>query len=56
MDTCDECGPSVQARKTIHLPSGRHLTYCDHHATLHGPRLRALGALTYEIGKEPCAR
>ncbi len=39
METCDQCGPAVQAMKlitvpaSIRLPNGGILTYCDHCAT-----------------------
>lgn len=35
METCDECGPAVQAKERVTLPSGRCLTYCTHCATVH---------------------
>lgn len=35
METCDECGPAVAAKERVTLPSGRTLTYCTHHATVH---------------------
>jgi hypothetical protein len=49
METCDECGPAVKAEKRIELPSGRTLTYCDHHATAYNGKLRELGAFTFQI-------
>ena len=30
METCDQCGPAVQAKERALLPSGRCLTYCAH--------------------------
>lgn len=33
METCDQCGPAVQAKERALLPSGRSLTYCSHCAS-----------------------
>jgi hypothetical protein len=31
METCDRCGPAVEAQVTLKSPSDRVLTYCAHH-------------------------
>lgn len=42
-DTCDRCGPGTVALIAFLLPSGRKLTFCNHHARVHAPALHQLG-------------
>lgn len=51
METCDSCGVAVAAKVVVALPSGRTLTYCQHHATVYAPGLDRLGAFVYQLGE-----
>lgn len=44
-DTCDRCGPGTVALVAFRLPSGRRLTFCNHHARRHTVALDKLGAV-----------
>ena len=54
METCDQCGPAVQAKERALLPSGRSLTYCSHCATVNMVALVREGAIIVPI-EEACA-
>jgi hypothetical protein len=41
-DTCDRCGPGTIALVAFRLPSGRKLTFCNHHARVHAAALLGL--------------
>jgi len=42
-DRCDRCRAAAHVRAV--LPAGNDLLFCEHHARLHAPRLREIGAL-----------
>lgn len=44
-DTCDRCGTGTVALVAFRLPSGRKLTFCNHHARRHTAALDKLGAV-----------
>lgn len=52
MDTCDHCGPSVQARVVVSMPSGLILMYCRHCAVEYRPKLKDQGAFLYPLRVE----
>jgi hypothetical protein len=41
-DRCDRCRAAARVRAV--LPAGHELLFCSHHARLHAPRLREIGA------------
>lgn len=43
-DTCDRCGPGTQAYAAVRLPSGKILTFCNHHLRLYAKALTEQGA------------
>lgn len=59
METCDQCGPAVPARKRIllppstKLPNGGELTFCDHCTTANTFELLKRDALILPI-EEAC--
>jgi hypothetical protein len=42
LDRCDRCSASAKVRAL--LPTGGELLFCGHHARMHLPRLREIGA------------
>lgn len=53
METCDQCGPAVQAKERAMLPSGRSLTYCAHCASANMAGLIKADAIVCPI-EDPC--
>lgn len=54
METCDRCGPYVEAAlRFLHPSTGHELTLCAHCAREHRPVLREAGWETYRLVRVP---